>query len=662
MSKEYPGEEEFPYLFKPIKIGDVEIPNRMKYAATEDNYNARDGSVTDRGFHYIRERAESGAGLVTVQGVFMDPNHWDRGYDGQAALYDEKFVSGIKRWADVIEENGAVSNLQLMNCGRVAVSDTETSPGPSDVPTFLHVLNPPQELSKEDIHETIQQHKKAAELGVEAGFDIIEISGIVGYLISNFISSYTNRRTDEYGGDIEGRCRFMVETIEEVKDAIGDTPTIIRLCAEELMEEYGGNTPEESIQSIKMAEDAGIDGLSVTVGWQESRHSVITRDVPQGYWLDVAERVKNEVDIPVSMAYRLFKPHKPHQAIKDGNLDIWEMCRPMIADPYLPQKIREGRLEDIRSCIACNFCLQCLFRDVPVKCKVNPRCGQEGNSDYPKIGPEGSEEYHAKETDEKKDILVIGGGPGGLEFGRAAARRGHNVDIYEKNDFVGGQLHASAQSGREEEEVWGFAEWQKNQCDKYGANIHTGTEVDAEFVKEKNPEAVVIATGAKAAVPEVPGVDKNNVVTCIDILEGKAKAGENVVVWGGRGAGIITGLYLARQGKNVDIVTNDRRVGVDVNVSYIWRYRLMLQQEGANTHGYSELVEITEDSAIIRDEYGVKKELDTDSIVSANLVSNNDLVDPIKKVCDDVHVIGDAQAVSRLQKAVVDGYKLGVSI
>lgn len=662
MSKEFAGEGEFPHLFEPIKIGNVEIPNRMKYAATEDNFNARDGSVTDRGFHYIRERAESGAGLVTVQGVFMDPGHLDRGYVGQAALYDDEFIPGVKRWADVINENGAIANIQLMNCGRVAAADTEVCPTPSNVPQFLHVLKPPKAMSKEDIDESIEQHKEAARRGVEAGFDIIEISGIVGYLISNFISSFTNKRTDEYGGDIENRCRFMVEIIEAVRDVIGDTPLIIRLCAEELMEEFGGNTPEESLESIKIAENAGVDCISATVGWQESRHSVISRDVPQGYWLDVAQRVKDAVDVPVSMAYRLFRPQQPHEAIKEGNLDIWEMCRPMIADPYLPQKIREGRLDDVRPCIACNFCLQCLFRDVPVKCKVNPRVGREGNRDFPKLGPEGSEEFHADEAEDKKEIMVIGGGPAGMEFARASARRGHEVSLYEREDYIGGQLHATAQSGREEEEMQGLAEWQRDQCEKYGVNFNLGTEVDGDLVKEEGPDAVVVATGARATMPEVPGADKKEVVSCIDVLEGKVETREKVVVWGGKGAGIVTGLFLAREGKDVDIITGERRVGIDVNVSYIWRYRKMLSQEGASTHPYSELKEITEDGAVIVDEYGETKTLKADTIVSARLESRSELVESIEEICDDVHVIGDAEAVSRLQKAIGDGYQLGVSI
>ncbi|MEE9151276.1 MAG: NADH:flavin oxidoreductase, partial [Thermoplasmata archaeon] len=281
---QYPGSEKYPHLFKPIKIGSLEIPNRIKYAATEDNLNDHEGYVTDADVAYIRERAKGVVGgICTIQGVYMDPKGEGQGYVGQAAAYDDKFIPGLKRLADAIKEEGAISNYQLMHCGRVGGVELPYCVGPSKIPQRLRVFKPVKEMSKDDIKQCIKEHAEATKRGLDAGFEIMEISGIVGYLVSNFLSVYTNRRSDEYGGDIEGRCTFMVETIEAVRDVCKkDVPIVIRLCAEELLDDVGGNTPEESMVTYKIAEKAGVDCLSVTQGWQESSVPVISRDIPQG--------------------------------------------------------------------------------------------------------------------------------------------------------------------------------------------------------------------------------------------------------------------------------------------------------------------------------------------------------------------------------------------
>ena len=316
---QFPGYEKYPHLFKPIKIGSLEIPNRIKYAATEDNLNNHDGYVTDADEAYIRERAKGVVGgICTIQGVYMDPKGEGQGYVGQAAAYDDKFIPGLKRLADAIHEEGAISNYQLMHCGRVGGVELPYCVGPTKMPQRLRVFKPVKEMSKEDIETCIKEHADATRRGLEAGYQIMEISGIVGYLVSNFLSAYTNRRTDEYGGDIEGRCTFMVKIIEAVRDVCGkEVPIVIRLCAEELLDDVGGNTPEESMVTYKLAEKAGVDCLSVTQGWQESSVPVISRDIPQGTWLYNAKRAKEAVSVPVSMAYRLFLPEYPNKAIED---------------------------------------------------------------------------------------------------------------------------------------------------------------------------------------------------------------------------------------------------------------------------------------------------------------------------------------------------------
>ncbi|RLF15588.1 MAG: NADH oxidase [Thermoprotei archaeon] len=645
----------FPNLFKPIKIGKLTIPNRIKYAATEDNFNTHDGFITDRDVAYMRERAKGVVGgICTMQGVFMDPKGEGKGYVGQAAAWDDKFIPGLKRIADAIHEEGAIANIQLMHCGRVGGVEIPYCVGPSAIPQRLRIFRPVVEMSKDDIKLCIKQHAEAARRGVEAGFDIVEISGIVGYLISNFLSKYTNRRTDEYGGDIENRCRFMVEIIEAVRDAVGpDVPIIIRLCAQELLDDVGGNTPEECMVTYKMAEKAGVDCISVTQGWQESTVPVITRDVPQGYWLFNAKRAKEAgIKVPISMAYRLFKPEMADKAIAEGIIDIWEMCRPMIADPLLPKKALEGRLEDIRPCIACNLCLARLFRDAPMTCATNPLCGHEWDP-----------EWQLKPAETKKKVMIIGGGPAGLECAAAAAQRGHEVHVYDKRDILGGQVFWASKGPFGEDELYGVIEYQVTQCKKAGVNFHLGVEVTPKLIEEEMPDVVVIATGARFTIEKVPGWDRPNVVSAADVLEGKVETGERVVVWGGKGPGIVTALYLANKGKKVTLVARERKVGKDVNPSYVWRYIMKLGQLGVKVYRNATIEEIGEKEVIIKFiPYDLRLPIAADTVVYAEREPVTELIEAAKSVCSEVYVIGDALMPRRLHNAIHDGYRIGMRL
>jgi 2,4-dienoyl-CoA reductase (NADPH2) len=651
---EYPGHKKYPHLFKPIKIGNFEIPNRIKYAATEDNLNSHDGYVTDADVAYMRERAIGVAGgICTIQGVYMDKNREGQGYVGQAAAWDDKFIPGLKRFADAIKEEGAISNYQLMHCGRVGGVDIPYCVGPSAIPQRLRIFRPVKEMSREDIKQCIKEHADTARRGIEAGFDIIEISGIVGYLISNYLSSYTNRRTDEYGGDIEGRCRFMTETIESVRDTVGKgVPLIIRLCAEELLDDVGGNTPDESMVTYRMAEKAGIDCISVTQGWQESSIPVITRDVPQGTWLYNAKRAKQSVKIPISMAYRLFLPEIPNKAIAEGILDIWEMCRPMIADPHMPKKVLEGREEDIRPCVACNLCLARLFRDAPMTCYVNPLCAHEWDP-----------EWQMKTPEIKKKVMVVGGGPAGLECARAAAIRGHEVHLYDNNSILGGQIRYAAYAPYGDQELYGVIKYLVEQCKKAKVNFHPETTVTPELVEEEMPDTVVIASGAKFVADKVPGYDKASIVSALDVLDGKVDTGNTVVVWGGKKPGIAVALFLAEKGKKrITLVSKERKVGKDVNPSYIWRYIQKLGQKGVKVYKESIIEEIQGNVVIVKAPYHTRIPVTAETIVIAEREPVNTLEEKVKSLSIECHIIGDALVPRALPNALHDGYRTGIRV
>ena len=649
----FPGGKKYPNLFKSIKIGKLTIPNRIKYAATEDNLNGRDGFVTDAGLEYIRLRARGVVGgICTIQGVYMDPDGFGQGYVGQAAAWDDKFIPGLKRLADAIHDEDAISNYQLMHCGRVGGVETPVCVGPSAIPQRLRVFRPVREMTKNDIKTCIQEHADAARRCIDAGFQMMEISGIVGYLISNFLSSYTNRRTDEYGGDIEGRCTFMVETIHAVRDAIGDDiPLIIRLCAEELLNDVGGNTPEESMVTYKKAEEAGIDCLSVTQGWQESIVPVISRDIPQGSWLYNAKRAKEALKIPVSMAYRLFTPDLPDKAIADGILDIWEMCRPMIADPLMPKKILEGCEQEIRPCVACNLCLARLFRDAPMTCYVNPVCAHEADPDWQVIP-----------ATMQKNVMIVGGGPAGLECAYVAAQRGHKVHVYDSSETLGGQIIPASKAPYGDEELYGMIEYHKAMCEKAGVNFHLGTKVTPELIDDELPDAVVLAAGAEFIKGDAKGFDGPNVICATDVLQEKTKVGDKVVVWGGKKPGIGVALYLAESGKKVTLISRERKVGKDVNPSYIWRYIKKLNEKRIPTYKECDLEEITDKGVIVKNHYGTRIPVEADTVIYAERTPRQELKDFVKEQNIELHIIGDALVPRALSNALHDGYRTGIRL
>ncbi len=642
----YPGAKLYPNLFKPIQIGNLMVPNRVKYAATEDNLNQHDGFITDADVAYMRSRAEGVVGgLCFMQGVYMDEAAKGQGYVGQAGCWDDKYIPGLKRIADAIHGEKAIAGFQLMDCGRVGAVEVPEGHAPSTVPQRLRIFKPMAEMTNAEVKEMIQQHVDAAGRGVEAGFDVIEISGIVGYLLSNFISSYTNRRTDEYGGDIRGRCQSMVEIIQGVKKVCGpDIPVGIRLCSEELLNDVRGNTPEESMQSYKIAEEAGADYISCTLGWQESIFPVISRDIPQGNWLYLAKRAKENVNIPIQMAYRLFTPDKPNKAIGDGELDFWEMCRSMIADPYMPKKVLEGREDEIRHCVACNLCLARLFRDAPMTCYINPVCAHEHDE---KIFPQ--------KADDEKEVMIVGAGPAGLEAAYVAAQRGHDVHVYDKRKELGGTLLEASKAPYGDEELMTCTSFQKTMCEKAGVKFHLGTEVTEALIQDEAPDTVILATG-----PVYPALESS--VNVLDVLNGTADVGETVVVYGNRKPGIGVALKLAKEGKKVTLVGKEKSAGFDINPSFKWRYMIYLKQNGVMAYNDCDIEEVGNGEITVKTYDGYRFPVKCDTVI----VSEREANDALKKVVQaegiELFVIGDALVPRNLSSAVHDGYRIGLRI
>jgi 2,4-dienoyl-CoA reductase (NADPH2) len=671
-----PGEKKYPHIFSQIQIGKAWAKNRIKYASTETNFNYSDGFVSEKELAYIEAHARGGSGIVTTQGAYTDPRGEGQGYVGMMGIWDDKFIPGLKKMADIIHSGDALACLQLMHCGRVGGINLPYTVGPSAIKQRLRRFRPQRKMSIPEIEECIQEHIDGARRAVEAGYDIIEISGIVGYLISNFVSKFTNWRSDEYGGDIHGRCTLMRKIIEGIRKEMGsDVALGIRLCAWEMLDEVEGNTEEESLESIKIAEAAGCDYISVTVGWQESLGSVISRDIPMGNWLYVAEQTKKHIKVPISMAYRLFTPDIPEKAIAEGKLDIWEMCRPQIADPALPNKIRWDRQEEIIPCLACQTCLTRLFRDAPVTCMVRPSIGHEPEPEWGY--------YRFAKAEKKRNIIVAGAGIAGLRAASIAAEKGHDVTVYEKTGNIGGQFFYASRNpwGEGSDKYWDdqefmrYVNYLKSQCDKFGVKIILKTQVTKELIEKESPDSLVIATGTVPEVPDVPGAEKRHVVSMFDVFTGKAKLGKNIFVLGGSGAAISLTLFvigkMEKEGaKDYSIAMIDPapRFGWDVTAAYIWRYRLRLKKANVQQLTFGKVKEITDTGVkadwtivdrITKEKQEFKDQtIPADTVILARLVPNKELGYGSFK--GDTAMIGDCVLVRRGIDAIQDGYRLGM--
>ncbi|MEM4218181.1 MAG: NAD(P)-binding protein, partial [Candidatus Methanomethylicaceae archaeon] len=366
-----------------------------------------------------------------------------------------------------------------MHAGRYGGIDLDHCIQPSAVEQTLKHFRPPREMTVDEIYEVIEDHAKAAVRAKKAGFDGVELTAFMGYLMANFLSPFTNRRTDEWGGTAEKRGKFMVETIKAIKKSCGDDFLVfVRLNGTELMEGYGGNTDEECLLFMEMAEDAGVDLISVVVGWHESRTGALGRDVPCFGWLPVAEQAKARLKrVPIAFGPRFSDPKLAEKAIKEGIIDFWEICRPGLADPDIVRKVRENRLEDIKPCIGCLTCLARLFANLPYICTVNPVLGHEGEP-----------EYLGSMAKRRKTVFVAGAGLAGVECALRAAERGHEVTLFEKEEKIGGQLLAARREVKGGEELVRLLHYYEAQLRKSKVQLRLGTTLTTELCRTLRPD------------------------------------------------------------------------------------------------------------------------------------------------------------------------------
>lgn len=643
----------FKKLFEPWMIGKMRVKNRIISSPMERNYCNKDGSVTQKYVDNLSAKARGGVGLIILESTYVDPR--GKGRVLQLGCYDDKLIPGLKRLADAVHQHGAKIALELHFAGRQTTGVvTGMQPmAPSVVPCWVSGGEIPREMTGDEIEEMIEKFAQGAERSKRAGFDMVELHGGHGYLLAQFLSGYSNKRTDRYGGSLENRMRFPLEVVKAVRRAVGDDfPIAYRLSGDEYID--GGVNLEETVPFAKKLEEAGVDLVDVSAGLYETT-CIISQpmDIPLGCNVHLAEEIKRAVNVPVSVAGRINDPVFADNIISEGRTDFVSFARALHADPDFPRKAQEGRMDDICMCVACmQGCIDILGTHVPIFCAVNPVVGRE-------------REFEIKKTTQPKTVVVVGGGPGGMEAARVAALRGHQVALYERDKALGGQLKwASKPPFRGEYEQ--VVRYLSRQIEKAGVQINLEKEVDKEMLYTLEPDVVVVATGAGPFTSFIPGREKNHVVTYLDILGGDVALGNRVVVIGGQKIGCEVAEYLAEKGSEVILTDPSGDFCQDAGMKTRWLLMERLENEPKIEMRNKTTVEMIDDSSLMIQKEGKIETIDAiDQVVLAmGKISRKELGDALMadSKIDEIYTVGDCVLPRKMTEAIYEGAVVGQRI
>jgi 2,4-dienoyl-CoA reductase-like NADH-dependent reductase (Old Yellow Enzyme family)/thioredoxin reductase len=639
----------FPQLFQPFRLGQMELRNRIVMPPMATKYSSQDGFVTDQLKDYYAARAHGGAGLVIVEASCVDAPA-GKGFQRQLLVDHDRFVPGLVELVDVVKQQGAKIAIQLHHAGSEARSSiTGMQPvAPSPIPKPGHEM--PRELSTEEVNELALCFARAAQRAKDAGFDGVEIHGAHGYLVAQFLSSFFNKRSDVYGEGIEGRARFLIEIIHKTRELVGGQyPVWCRINGREFGGE-GGVTSEEAQHVAQMVQKAGADAIHVSVmAYGVSPRTAPPMAQPHGNLVRFAEAIKKAVSVPVIAVGRI-DPATAETVIEEGRADLIAMGRALIVDPELPNKAAAGRLDDIRPCIACQTCLDSVSAwDEPVRCVVNPAAGRE-------------RECVVRRAHKAKKVLVVGGGPAGMEAARVSALRGHSVVLYERGQSLGGQmLLASIPPHKKALDT--FTDYQRTQLSTLAVKVETGRDVTAALVEKAKPDAVILATGVRLAIPEIPGVTRPNVVTAFDVLLGKVVVGSKVAVIGAEVVGCETAEFLADQGKNVTLMRRGEDVATKLNPSNRQHLLARLEAKGVTILTGVHYEEITDERVVITTREGQGQTVDVETVVlAAGSLPDTELYQALRGRVPELYLVGDCVEPRNIMAAVADGYSTAIEL
>jgi 2,4-dienoyl-CoA reductase-like NADH-dependent reductase (Old Yellow Enzyme family)/thioredoxin reductase len=643
----------FSSLFSPGKIGTLVTKNRVVMPPMVRNYADEKGFVTPKYVANIERVARGGVGTMILEASFIRQD--GKGFTHELGLHTDEVIPGLKQLAQAAHAHGAVIGPQLYHAGRQTSSKTTgmqpVAPSPIPDPTTNEM---PKPLEIEEIRDIVEAYAQAARRAQEADCDFVEIHGAHGYLITQFLSPFSNIRDDVYGGSEESRMRFVSEVVRAVRKVVDPKfPVTIRISADEMVP--NGLILEDSAKVSRKLEELGVDAIHVSSGNYASfnrGYMIAPMSMPDGLQVPFAEWIKSCVKIPVIAVGKIRSPAMANDIIRTGRADFVAIGRSLLADPDWPKKAEDGRVDQIRNCIACNEgCISRLFAQQDIWCTVNPETGHE-------------DEFAKQLSKAKKHVFIAGGGPAGMEAARIASLRGHRVVLFEQRDHLGGTLLLASMPPKRP--GWSeLRDYLVGEMKRLGVDVRLGTKATAELARKEGADVAIVAIGASQYPPRIPGIEMKNVVLSRDLLEGTARVhGEKVVVLGGGTSGAQIADFLSQRGYDVTIVTAGKEIAKDSAV--VVRALLLdrLQQCGVTMLTDTRIVGIMKGKVLIvgpGDSEELPGDLPADTVVASTGAKPNDsLADDLRTVVKQVFVVGDAVEPRDVTYAMLEGARAGL--
>ncbi|MBG5949556.1 FAD-dependent oxidoreductase [Proteus sp. G2618] len=669
----------YPHLFSPLDLGFTVLKNRILMGSMHTGLEENPNDATKLAQFYA-QRAAAGVALIVTGGI--SPNKQGVLLPHAATLMSENQLTTHQLVTDAVHQQGGKIALQILHTGRYSYQPNLVAPSAIQSPITPFM---PTEMSHEQIEQTIDDYIHCAQLAQKAGYDGVEIMGSEGYLINQFLVSHTNQRNDQWGGNIENRCRFALRILEGIKKAVGEQFIIIyRLSMLDLIKD--GSDASEVLYLAKAVEKAGATMINTGIGWHEARIPTIATMVPRGQFANVTRELMGKVNIPLITSNRINTPQTAEAILAEGCADMVSMARPFLADPEFVLKAQQGREDEINTCIACNqACLDEIFSGQTASCLVNPFACRET-------------ELLIIPTQRPKKLAVVGAGPAGLSFAVTAAKRGHHVTLFEKEDVIGGQLNIASQIPGKEE----FKEtlrYFKRQLQLTGVIVKNNIEATPHHLE--NFDEIILASGVTPHLPDIEGQDNKIVKTYLDVLKHHQSVGKDVVIIGSGGIGFDTGLYLTQKGQcsslspcafnkewgidptlssrggikpenqlkddNKQIVMTQRKagkIGLNLGKTTGWIHRLTLEKKGVKFLTHCHYQKITPEGLVIEQD-GKQQLLMADNIIlCTGQRTYHPLLIPLETKNKIVHLIGGAKDTSKLdaKRAIRQGTELALNI
>jgi len=613
-------------------------------------YGNPDSTVSDRLVTYLSRRAQGGTGLIITEVCAVDPR--GKGFPNEIGIWSDAFIPGLARIPEALHHFGAKAALQLHHAGRETFEDAigAIPEAPSAIPSVI-LGQPCEAMSLERIAQIVEAFASAAGRAKTAGFDAVELHGAHGYLLNQFLSPFSNQRDDKYGGSDENRARFVLEIIAAVRKKVGnDFPVWIRVSADELVR--GGYDLPFMQKFAPLMVSAGVDAIHCSVGVYSTPGglSIASMDTEPGFNLFRARALKDVVNVPVIGVGRINNPELADQAIARGDADLISFGRQHLTDPDFINKVRDGALDDIRWCTACNQgCIERLsFEMKSATCSFNPECGGEHKGQAPKAKP-------------SRRVWVIGAGPAGLSAAMAASARGHKVEVFEKEEKPGGQLLSASQPPHKSAfKDWVI--WSLRQLKKSSTPVHCQNLISKEKIKQHMPEAVILACGAYPVTLPIPGLDSEKVVDARDVLTGRVELKSPAVVLGAGYVGMETADYLLSKGIPVTVLEMQAFPPVGKLTAHgYWLHKRIKSAGGRLVFG-AQVTGIEAGNVRYRQGDTERMEHAAMIVTAMGAKSDNSLEDVLKELIIPYIIVGDAKSPRRVLEAIHEGHRAGGEI